>query len=166
VRRIDLGVGVALAALALAVFWAAQAFPTVPGQNLGSGFLPKLIAVGLFACAIGLIVRSFRMPADSGGPAPPHGSPAQLDTPAAAAPTEHYASAFVLVAAIVAYILLSDRLGFLIVAPACLLAAFLAFGVRWLPAIVWAIAATAAVHVAFYKLLRVPLPWGLIQPFY
>jgi hypothetical protein len=22
------------------------------------------------------------------------------------------------------------------------------------------------VHVAFYKLLRVPLPWGVLRPFY
>ena len=30
---------------------------------------------------------------------------------------------------------------------------------RWL----WAIGGTLLVHVAFYKLLRVPLPWGVLH---
>ena len=29
-----------------------------------------------------------------------------------------------------------------------------------------ALALAIVVHVAFYKLLRVPLPWGVFRPFY
>jgi hypothetical protein len=37
---------------------------------------------------------------------------------------------------------------------------------RWGAALLWAVVGTLVVHVAFYKLLRVPLPWGVLKPFY
>ena len=43
---------------------------------------------------------------------------------------------------------------------------FRALRVGWRPALLWACVGTLVVHVAFYKLLRVPLPWGLLRPFY
>jgi len=33
-------------------------------------------------------------------------------------------------------------------------------------ALLWAASGTLLIHFAFYKLLRVPLPWGVITPFY
>ena len=38
--------------------------------------------------------------------------------------------------------------------------------VRFSNWLLWAIGGTVLVHVSFYKLLRVPLPWGPITPFY
>jgi putative tricarboxylic transport membrane protein len=38
--------------------------------------------------------------------------------------------------------------------------------VRAGPALLWSLGGTVLVHVAFYKLLRVPLPWGVLTPFY
>jgi putative tricarboxylic transport membrane protein len=38
--------------------------------------------------------------------------------------------------------------------------------VPWRAAALWAIGGTLVVHLAFYKLLRVPLPWGPLTPFY
>ena len=151
-QRSDRWVGVGLALLGLAVFWTSRSFPTVPGQKLGAGFLPAIVGVGLVACAIALIVRSFRASAYAGV--------------VAGAAREHFGSAAVIVATIVAYILLADRIGFLIVAPIGLFAIFLALRVRWSHAIWWAIGGTIVVHLAFYKLLRVPLPWGVLRPFY
>ena len=57
-------------------------------------------------------------------------------------------------------------LGFLLVAPLCLGATFLALRVKWSTALLWALGGTAVVHFAFYKLLRVPLPWGVLRPLY
>ena len=79
---------------------------------------------------------------------------------------EHFGSALVIIAAIIGYLLLSERLGFLLVAPLCLLAVFRAFRIGWARALLWAVGGTLVVHLAFYKLLRVPLPWGVIPPFY
>jgi putative tricarboxylic transport membrane protein len=38
--------------------------------------------------------------------------------------------------------------------------------VRPRAAAAWAIGGTLVVHLVFYKLLRVPLPWGVLRPFY
>jgi len=154
VRGSDRWVGIGLALLGAAVFWSARAFPSVPGQKLGAGFLPMLVGAGLVACAAALIVRSLRGAAyaeRSGS-----GSPRQ----------EHFGSSLVIIGAVVAYIMLADLLGFLIVAPLCLVACFLAFRVKLSHAVLWALAGTLVVHVTFYKLLRVPLPWGVLRPLY
>jgi putative tricarboxylic transport membrane protein len=154
VRAVDLRVGIALALLAAAVLWSAQAFPVVPGQRLGAGFLPKLVGAGLGLCGLGLVLRSLRGTAYDN---------------LVAAPTTSWrdiASALLILATIAAYIGLADRLGFLLIAPLCLLAVFRVLRVGWGPAMAWALGGTLLVHVMFYKLLRVPLPWGLLRPFY
>jgi putative tricarboxylic transport membrane protein len=153
VRRIDRWVGVGLAVLALAVLWSASAFPNVPGQKLGAAFLPTIVGVGLMLCALALVVRSFR-----------HG--AYADAEPKAEVEEHFGSAIVIVGAVLAYIFLSERIGFLFIAPLCLMAVFLALRVHWRTGLYWAIGGTLVVHFAFYKLLRVPLPWGPLTPFY
>jgi putative tricarboxylic transport membrane protein len=150
VQRSDRWVGLGLALLGLVVFWTARTFPNVPGQKLGAGFLPMLVGAGLVLCAIALVARSLR--------------PGAVDP--AEAKREHYGSSIVIVAAALGYILLADRVGFLIVAPIALVAIFIALRVRPGSALLWALGGTIVVHVAFYKLLRVPLPWGVLRPFY
>lgn len=150
--RGDRWVGIALALLGLAVLWTARGFPDVPGQKLGAGFLPMLVGAGLVLCAVLLVVRSLRA-------TPPQAEP---DEPR----RTHYGSAVVIIAAAAGYILLADRLGFLIVAPLVLFAAFVSLRVRPASAVLWAVLGTVVVHAAFYKLLRVPLPWGVLRPFY
>jgi putative tricarboxylic transport membrane protein len=157
VRNTDRWVGLGLAVLALAVLWSARAFPNVPGQKLGAAFLPMLIGAGLLAGGLALVVRSLR------GRAYAHEADRDV---AKAAKTEHFGSSAVIVGAVVAYIALSEKVGFLFIAPLCLLAVFLALRVRWQVAFLWAVGGTVLVHFAFYKLLRVPLPWGVLTPFY
>jgi putative tricarboxylic transport membrane protein len=66
------------------------------------------------------------------------------------------------IGAVAFYIVLADRIGFLIVGPAILFVLFQVFGVRPARAAVVAIVATLVIWYAFYKLLRVPLPWGIL----
>lgn len=153
-RAIDLRLGVALALLAAAVLWSAQAFPVVPGQKLGAGFLPMLVGAGLGVCGIGLVLRSWR------------GTAYADEVAAEVSSWRDIGSALLIVATVVAYIALADRLGFLLVAPLCLLVVFRVLRSAWLPALAWAIAGTVLVHLAFYKVLRVPLPWGILKPLY
>ncbi|HEY6135776.1 MAG TPA: tripartite tricarboxylate transporter TctB family protein [Rubrivivax sp.] len=149
----DRWVGLALAALGLIVVWSASSFPNVPGQKLGAGFLPMLVGSGLGVCGLALLLRSRR-------------AAHYAEAGAAEVRREHFGSSFVIIGAVVGYILLAERLGFLIVAPLCLVATFLALRVPLARALVWALLGTVLVHVAFYKLLRVPLPWGVLRPFY
>ena len=152
-QRTDRWAGLALALLGIAVMASARAFPNVPGQKLGAGFLPMLVGAGLLLCAVALVSRSLRAAAYAG-------------QGAAEERREHFGSSLVIIGSVVGYIVLADRVGFLIVAPLCLIATFLALRVKFSHALLWALAGTIVVHVAFYKLLRVPLPWGLLRPFY
>ena len=153
-QRVDRWVGVALAALGAVVLWTARDFPNVPGQKLGAAFLPMLVGVGLVVCALLLMLRSFRV----------------RPTPASEAPDSLWAGArlapLAVIGSIGAYVLLAESLGFLIVAPVLLFVLFLAFGRGVKGALWWALAGGAVVHLVFYKMLRVPLPWGVIPPFY
>jgi putative tricarboxylic transport membrane protein len=152
VQRSDRWVGLALAVLALAVLWTAREFPQVPGQKLGAAFLPMIVGAGLLLCALALIARSFRAGAQRGA--------VRSTVP------EHFGSAAVVIGSVLAYIFLAERIGFLLIAPLCLLAVFRALQVSWRASLWWAIGGTLVVHLTFYKLLRVPLPWGPITPFY
>ncbi len=153
-RRVDRWLALALMALGGALLWSGRAFPDVPGQNVGAGFLPMLIGAGLLACGVALLARSLRASAYAG------------ETAARVAGSEHFGSSIVVIGAIVFYIAFAERLGFLLVAPLCLFAVFKAMRVATPPALMWALGGTLLVHVGFYKLLRVPLPWGLLRPFY
>jgi len=154
VQRIDRAVGTTLALLAAAVLWSARGFPVVPGQRFGAGFLPTIVGAGLLGCGLLLVRRSFDEArygdADAG----------------AGVRVERWRPAAVVVAALLGYIVLADRLGFLVVAPALLIAVCRAFGVGWRAALAWALSGGLLVHLAFYKLLRVPLPWGVLRPLY
>ena len=107
-QRIDRTVGAVLALLAAAVLWTARSFPAVPGQKVGAGFLPMIVGTGLLVCGLLLVRRSFdaaRYQANGASAA------------VRAAPVERWRSAGVVLVAILGYLLLADRLGFLIVAP-------------------------------------------------
>jgi putative tricarboxylic transport membrane protein len=155
VQKIDRRVGIALTLLALVVLWSSKDFPAVPGQKVGAGFLPTIVGVGLLLCGLALMWRSRGAPAEVGA-----------GEGTGTAPRGRIGSSFVIVGVTVGYIALADRLGFLIVAPLALFATFKAMQVSTRVAIVWSIGGTLLVHVAFYKLLRVPLPWGVLRPFY
>ena len=152
-HRVDRGVSLVLALLGVAAMWSARSFPNVPGQKLGAGFLPMLVGAGLVVCAALLFRRTLRRASDVG-------------ETAVAAPRERLVAPLMVLVSMVLYAGLSTSLGFLLVAPVCLLLLFRTFGQRWGASLLWAIGGTLVVHVAFYKLLRVPLPWGVLKPFY
>ena len=147
--------GALLLALGVGILWHVQSFPKIPGQDVGPGLFPGTIAAALIACAI-LLIR--------GGVRDRAGRPWIELLPWVA--SRRHAWAFVsLVGTAIALILLSNSVGFLIVAPLALFAMFIAFGVRPVTSVVVAIIGTLIIWYAFYKLLRVPLPWGVLTRF-
>ena len=63
----------------------------------------------------------------------------------------------------VAYILVADHLGFHLTALILLAAWMRILGASWRLTGIIALAATLVIHFAFYKGLRVPLPWGVLE---
>jgi putative tricarboxylic transport membrane protein len=152
--RITGGFLVLLGALA---FWGGSRLPGVPGQDVGPAVFPMVIGAGLMLCgtliALG-IGRSFEAP-----------EPEDADaTPGLAGRLGRFAplAAMVPPALLIFYMLAAERLGFLVTASAMVLACALALGASWRLALGMALVAPPAVHLVFYKLLRVPLPEGLL----
>jgi putative tricarboxylic transport membrane protein len=76
----------------------------------------------------------------------------------------HVLALCVLLASVVFYIAFANSLGFLPTSFLILIALFRVLQLAWRRTLIVALAATLVVHFAFYKLLRVPLPWGVITP--
>lgn len=147
--------GLLLIVLGGAVLFAVQGYPKIPGQPVGPALFPGLIAAALCICGVLLVARGWRQRTDQ----PWLAWDPWVDSP------RHIRALAVLLGGIVFYMLLADRLGFLLTATIILAALMLSLRVRPLPAIAIAVIATLVVHVAFYKLLRVPLPWGVLKDY-
>jgi putative tricarboxylic transport membrane protein len=148
----DAVVGACLIALAIGILVHIQGYPLIPGQKYGPALFPGVIAVGLIGCGLLLVRRGVR----AGRPLVAFAS----WTRDPSLVTNFLAICVVLVF----YIAAVGTLGFIPTATILLVALFLKLRVRVLPAIVVALAATLVIHTLFYKLLRVPLPWGVLEP--
>ena len=147
--------GALLLALGIGILWHVQSFPKIPGQDVGPGLFPGTVAAALIVCAILLIRSGVR---DRGGRP-------WIELLPWLASHRHVFAFLSVIGTALALILLSNSIGFLIVAPLALFAMFIAFGVRTTTAVAVAIVGTAVIWYAFYKLLRVPLPWGVLERF-
>ena len=145
--------GVLLLALGAAVLAVVQGYPKIPGQPVGPALFPGLIAAGLCVCGVLLVARGWRQRHEA----------VWLAGDDWVRSPRHVLAFATVVAAVLFYILASDWLGFLPAAVLILLALFLVLKVPPGRAVLVAAVAALLVHFAFYKLLRVPLPWGVLK---
>ena len=146
--------GPALSALGALTLFGAWQQPNVPGQDIGPGVFPAVIGCGLLGCGllIGLgIGSSFE-------------TPEEIIEPEKAPPLPSHAGlrAFLPPLLLLFYILAADSLGFVPTAFAMVVAVAFALGASARLAIFTAILAPLALHAIFTRLLRVPLPDGLL----
>jgi len=137
--------------LAIAVVIASRAFPAIPGQQIGPGAFPTLVASILAVCSLLLIARGLRSGQRwfEGG--------AWLRSP------RHMLRFAAVVGALLFYLSAAQTLGFIITGMLLMTGLLRAFGVRWMTTLLTAVAATLLIHSIFYKMLKVPLPWGVLQ---
>jgi putative tricarboxylic transport membrane protein len=147
--------GAVFLAAAAAIALYARTLPAIPGQQYGAGAFPTLIAAGFAGCGLWLTVQGVRARA----------SQPLLERAAWMRRPRAVRNLFATLALVLAYVLFSEAIGFVPIALAILFCLFVLLGVRPLPALGIAAAATLLIHAAFYKLLRVPLPWGVLEPF-
>jgi putative tricarboxylic transport membrane protein len=123
----------------------------MPGQKFGPAWFPGLIAAGLAICGALLIRVGLREAA------PIFALPDWMHR---SRPRRAVAA---VLAGLVAYILLADRLGFYLTGVIVLAVWLRALGASWRMTAAVSLIATVAIHFAFYKVLRVPLPWGVLE---
>jgi putative tricarboxylic transport membrane protein len=146
--------GLFFLALGSLVLFAVKGFPNIPGQPVGPALFPSLIATGLCISGVMLVIKGFRNQAQTAW----FESEDWIHSP------RHVVALFVLLASVVFYIAVAEPLGFLPTSFIMLIALFKALRVNWRRTLTVAVIATLVVHFAFYKLLRVPLPWGVLTP--
>jgi putative tricarboxylic transport membrane protein len=147
--------GLLFLALGSAVLFAIRGYPKIPGQPVGPALFPGLIAVGLCVAGALLLVRGLRERAHRGWVAWDD----WVRSP------RHTLALAVLLGSVLFYILAAGWLGFLPTALLILLSMFLVLRVPPGRALLVAAVATLVIHFAFYRLLRVPLPWGVLTPY-
>jgi putative tricarboxylic transport membrane protein len=135
--------------LGAAVVAQTRTFPPMPGQPIGPALFPAVIGAALMAAGAALVITGARRRSGA------------VDAPAL--PPPKLLNFTLVVADLLFYALLVDRLGFLITAVLFLIVLFLAFGVRRTRVMPLAVAVTFLIHYGFYTLLRVPLPWGVLE---
>ena len=148
---------------ALLIFFSAvvlihiQGFPKIPGQKVGPALFPGVLAVGLAVCAVMLIAKGLAARAQGGERA------RWIELDGWTRQRRLVIAFFAVIGVNVFYILAVDRLGFILTAVVYLATLFTVFGVRVKWVVPLALAVTVVIHYAFYKMLKVPLPWGVLQ---
>jgi putative tricarboxylic transport membrane protein len=152
VKLSDAIFGLLLLALGAVVIAVVSSYPTIPAQRVGPALFPALIALGLVIGGLLLIARGWRDRAMV---------PWIRFEPWVQSP-RHVAGFIGVIGSVVFYIVAANWLGFLLTSLIILTVLFRLFGVALGRSIVIAAIATFVIHFAFYKLLRVPLPWGVL----
>jgi len=123
----------------------------MPGQKFGPAWFPGLIAAGLVLCGALLVLSGWRS------------GEALLTRPAWMSERRAATGVLAVVAGILFYVLAVDRLGFHVTGVVLLAVWIRLLGASWRVTALVAPVATLAIHFAFYKALRVPLPWGVFE---
>jgi len=143
--------------------YAGSRLPPVPGQPVGPNAFPLVVGIGL--CLCGLMIAfgiGHRFEEEAEADLAAHSDlPTDEQVLAAHGPL-YKLRVLIPPALLVFYMLVVDKLGFYLTTAIMILAAALVFGARPRLAVPVALAAPVVVHLVFYKLLRVPLPPGLI----
>jgi putative tricarboxylic transport membrane protein len=156
-RLPDRVTGLFLVGLGAAAAYGGWRLPPVPGQPVGPNVFPLVIGIGLALCGLAIafgIGHSFEEEEEivpfEGGEAP--------------APTGKLYGLRALLppALLLFYVVVAERVGFILTAAIIVFVTATALGARWKIALPLAIGAPIVIHLIFSKLLRVPLPIGLL----
>jgi putative tricarboxylic transport membrane protein len=163
-----------LVLLGAATYYGGSLLPPVPGQQVGPNVFPMVIGASLLACgfliALG-VGRTFEE--DEKIVVSASGEVADalvVEAQHVESPKEGLSGFLsdgwkVLIpsTALFFYYFASERLGFWITASLMILALARSQGAKWKGALLLTVFAPMVVHLVFYKLLRVPLPEGLLK---
>jgi putative tricarboxylic transport membrane protein len=156
-RLPDRVTGLFLLGLGAAAAYGGWQLPPVPGQPVGPNVFPLVIGSGLALCGLAItfgIGHTFEeeeeiIPVEGGEARPPPGKFYGL-------------RALLPPVLLLFYVAAADRLGFIITTALIVYVTATALGARWKVSLPLAALAPIGIHLIFSKLLRVPLPIGLL----
>jgi len=148
----DAVIGIFLMLLGTAVLVVVQSYPRIPGQNVGPALFPGLIAAGLWFGGLMLTVSGWRA----------RGKVPWLEWEDWVRSPRHVRALVVLLGSVLFYMVAAQSLGFLLTSLLILTCLFYSLELPLGRSVLIAVIATLVIHFAFYKLLRVPLPWGIL----
>lgn len=145
--------GLLIGSFGAAIYLHARSFPPMQGQNVGPNMFPQLIATGLMVCAMILVFRGVKT----------LGTEGWITLPGWLRQGRIALGFLLIPLVLVFYVAVSESLGFLPTAVILLMTLFIVFKVRLRTAFIVAVLGSLCIHTLFYKLLKVPLPWGLLN---
>ena len=157
-RLPDRVTGLFLVGLGAAAAYGGWLLPPVPGQPVGPNVFPLVIGTGLALCGLAIafgIGHSFEEEEEL---IPVEGEQAKKPP----ASKLYGLRALLPPALLLFYVAVADRLGFLITAGLIVFVTSTALGARPKLSLPLAVLAPIGIHLIFSKLLRVPLPAGLL----
>jgi putative tricarboxylic transport membrane protein len=146
--------GLSLAALGVLAAYGGSRLPPVPGQQVGPNVFPMVVGGGLVLCGLMIALRvghSFEVAEAEGEPVPAADAAARSGWWALLPP-----------GLLLFYVFASEPLGFVPTAALIALIASISLGGSLRLAVPVAAGAAVGLHLVFAKLLRVPLPAGLL----
>ena len=162
-RLSDRATGLFTFALGAIAAYAGSRFPPVPGQQVGPSAFPFVIGIGLCLCGLMIALGiGHRFEEEAEADLAAHSDQASEEAVVESRDSLYNLRIFIPPALLILYALVVDKVGFFVTAAGIILIAALAFGARPRVAVPLALLAPIVVHLVFYKLLRVPLPEGLV----
>lgn len=151
----DLAFGLVLCFAGVAIAVVARALPSIASQAYGPGFFPSLLAMGLAACGLIMVVRSLlqgrnRDTTVTSGQVQPSIGRRNLG-----------ALAWV-VGGLLLIALVMETVGFLICVPVFMVGFLVIVGERLVWSVVLSLVSTSIAYYAFATLLKVQIPMGLL----
>jgi putative tricarboxylic transport membrane protein len=160
--------GFLLVALGALTCYAASLLPTIAGQQIGPQVFPTVIGVALIACGVMIMIGvgsgfedEEKLIVSEAGDLAKHQEAESLADRIGVL----FAGGWKVVMpplALFFYFLVSEKLGFWISAFLIIFTLSQTMGAKLRWAIIVSLIAPALIHLIFYKLLRVPLPAGLL----
>jgi putative tricarboxylic transport membrane protein len=161
--------GLMLVVLGALAYWGGSLLPPVPGQQVGPDVFPMVIGAGLVICGVFIMMgvgRTFEE--EEAIITSASGDVAKADE---LEPDRGFVEGFlsggwkVLIppGALFFYYFASEKLGFWITATLMVFVLAWSQGAKLRWAVALAVIAPIFVHLVFYKLLRVPLPAGILS---
>lgn len=155
--------GTFVAGLGAAAAYGGSLLPPVPGQQVGPNVFPMVVGLGLVLCGalIAFGVGS-AIEKEAEADLAEHLKKQEISETTGDPPLVLAAKTLLPPALLLAYVFIGDRLGFVPTAFFIVLAVSTTMGARLKLALPLALIAPVAVHLIFVKVLRVPLPPGLL----